>query len=153
MGCIHKDPTAASVAPNLLDYERARATFNWSAARDALEGLPDGRGLNIASEAVDRHVAAGRGDRSAIRWRGRQGASRDLSYADLAAESSRFAAVLAELGVQAGERVFACCGRVPELYVAALGALKFGAMFCPLFSAFGPEPLRQRLSLGAATCW
>ena len=147
---IRKDPSSAAVAPNLLDYGRARATFTWAAARAALDGLPGGNGLNIAHEAVDRHVAAGRGEHCAIRWRGRKGASRDLSYADLAAKSSRFAGVLADLGVQPGDRVFACCGRVPELYVAVLGTLKLGAVFCPLFSAFGPEPLRQRLSLGAA---
>jgi acetyl-CoA synthetase len=87
-------------------------------------------------------VAAGRGDRCAIRWRGRKGASRDVSYAELAGESSRFAALLDELGVRPGERVFACCGRVPELYVAVIGTLKAGAVFCPLFSAFGPEPAR-----------
>ena len=147
---IRKDPDSAAVPPNLLDYARARATFSWATAREALAGLPDGGGLNIAYEAVDRHVAAGRGEHCAICWRGRKGASRDLSYAELAAESSRFAALLADLGVVPGERVFACCGRVPELYVAVLGALKARAVFCPLFSAFGPEPLRQRLSLGAA---
>ncbi|HEX6945076.1 MAG TPA: acetate--CoA ligase, partial [Casimicrobiaceae bacterium] len=65
-----------------------------------------------------------------------------------AAASNRFANLLGALGVGRGERVFACCGRIPELYVAALGTLKAGAVFCPLFSAFGPEPLRQRLALG-----
>ena len=149
-GLIHKEPRSAAVTPNLLDYECARATFTWAAAREQLDGLPDGRGLNMAHEAVDRHVAAGRGERCAIRWRGRKGARRDLTYANLAAASSRFAALLADLGVQPGERVFACCGRIPEIYVAALGTLKLGAVFCPLFSAFGPEPLRQRLALGTA---
>ena len=147
---IRKDPDSATVAPNLLDYDRARVSFSWARAREALDGLPDGGGLNIAYEAVDRHVTAGRGERCAIRWRGRKGARRDLSYAELAAESSRFAALLADLGVEPGERVFACCGRVPELYVAVLGTLKARAVFCPVFSAFGPEPLRQRLSLGSA---
>ena len=145
---IRKDPSAAALTPNLLDYEQARATFSWSAARALLDGLPAGRGLNIAHEAVDRHVAAGRGDRCALRWLGRHGERRELSYADLAAGSNRFASGLAQLGVKPGERVFACSGRIPELYVALLGTLKLGAVFCPLFSAFGPEPLRQRLALG-----
>jgi acetyl-CoA synthetase len=39
-------------------------------------------------------------------------------------------------------------GRVPELYVSVLGTLKYGAVACPLFSAFGPEPIRQRLDIG-----
>jgi acetyl-CoA synthetase len=145
---IHKDPRRLSVPPNLDDYERVRAGFSWEAARRALEGLPAGRGLNIAHEAVDRHVRAGRGSHVALRWIGRDDRVEEHTYADLAAASNRFANLLASLGLRRGERVFACCGRIPELYVAALGTLKAGAVFCPLFSAFGPEPLRQRLALG-----
>ena len=76
------------------------------------------------------------------------GSVRDLTYAELAAETSRFAGVLRSLGVGAGDLVFALAGRIPELYIAALGTLKNRSVFCPLFSAFGPEPLRARLVLG-----
>ena len=44
--------------------------------------------------------------------------------------------------------MFALAGRIPELYIAALGRLKNGSAFCPLFSAFGPEPIQQRLTIG-----
>ncbi|HJW27920.1 MAG TPA: AMP-binding protein, partial [Saprospiraceae bacterium] len=64
--------------------------------------------------------------------------------------SSRFANVLTTLGVKKGERVFALSGRIPELYIAALGSLKTTAVFCPLYSVFGPEPVFQRLSKGDA---
>jgi acetyl-CoA synthetase len=138
------------VAPNLLDYAAERARFSWDAARRRLDGLPGDRGLNVAHEAVDRHARGARAERVAIRWRGRRGALREIRYAELAAETSRFANALRGLGVARGEAVFALCGRVPELYVAALGALKHGAVFCPLFSAFGPEPIRQRMALGDA---
>jgi acetyl-CoA synthetase len=50
--------------------------------------------------------------------------------------------------VAPGDRVVTLAGRRPELYVAALGTLAAGAVFCPLFSAFGPEPVRQRLERG-----
>jgi acetyl-CoA synthetase len=56
--------------------------------------------------------------------------------------------MLDTLGVKPGERVFVLAGRIPELYVAALGTLKHGSVFCPLFSAFGPEPIELRLRLG-----
>ena len=56
--------------------------------------------------------------------------------------------MLRGLGVGSGERVFALPGRVPELYVAALGTLKNGSVFCPLFSAFGPEPIRAADAIG-----
>ena len=140
---------SGGVPPNLIDYEQARARFTWAAARAELEGLPGG-GLNIAHEAVDRHRRGPLAERVALRFLGRRGGARELTYADLARETDRFASVLRALGVQRGERVFVLAGRIPELYVAALGTLKHGSVFSPLFSAFGPEPIEQRLALGDA---
>jgi acetyl-CoA synthetase len=138
------------VVPNLVDYEVARAGFSWDAARASLDGLPAGRGLNIAHEAVDRHAAGARADRVALRWLRRDGTSTEATYAELRASTNRFANVLGGLGVGKGERVFSLLGRVPELYVTVLGTLKNTSAFCPLFSAFGPEPILQRLSRGDA---
>ena len=53
-------------------------------------------------------------------------------------------------GLARGDSVFALLGRMPELYIAALGTLKAGMVFTPLFSAFGPEPIRTRMEIGAA---
>ncbi len=128
--------------------EAPAGSFSWDAARRALDGLPNGRGLNIAYEAVDRHVRAGHADRVAIRWLARHGAGRVFTYGDLQRLTNGFANVLARLGVQPGDRVYALLGRIPELYVAALGTLKHRAIFCPLFSAFGPEPIHARLAIG-----
>jgi len=139
---------SSPAAANLGDYASTRGSFSWEQARALLDGLPEGRGLNIAHEAVDRHAAGPEGGRVAIRWLGKRGERRDLTYRELAAASARFANLLAELGVERGERVFVLSGRLPELYIAALGALKHGAVFSPLFAAFGPEPLETRLSLG-----
>jgi acetyl-CoA synthetase len=141
--------TGFEVAPNLRDYERARREFRWEQAREALDGLPAG-GVNIAHEAVDRHLAHGRGDRVAMRFVGKDGAVRDLSYAALAADSARFAHLLARLGLAPGDRVYGLLGRIPALYVTALGTLKARCVFSPLFSAFGPEPIAQRLEIGDA---
>jgi acetyl-CoA synthetase len=145
-----KKQLPAGRSPNLLDYEAACAGFSWQAAAKGLSGLPQGRGLNMAFEAVDRHVAAGRAAHVALRWIGREGRRREISYGELQQLTDRFAAGLQGLGVSKGERVFTLLGRVPELYVAALGALKHRAVYCPLFSAFGPEPVRSRLELGGA---
>jgi len=146
---IRKVPAKGWPEPNLLAYDSARAGFSWTAARNELEGLPGG-GLNIAHEALDRHVAAGRGNTLAVRWLGKQGETVDFSYARLAELTNRFANVLAELGIRKGERVFVLAGRIPELYVAVLGALKHRCVVSPLFSAFGPEPIATRLSIGEA---
>ena len=71
-----------------------------------------------------------------------------ISYGELARLSNRFANVLQALQVDAGDHVFLLCGRLPELYVALLGALKHQCVVTPLFSAFGPEPIATRLTLG-----
>jgi acetyl-CoA synthetase len=137
------------VGANLLDYDEHVRTFSWAQARALLEGLPGG-GLNIAHEAVDRHVLAGCGDKLALRWIGRNDENCDFTYSALGAAVNRFANVLKRCGVAKGDRVFSLLGRVPELYFAALGTLKNGSVFSPLFSAFGPEPIKARMSIGAA---
>ncbi len=73
-----------------------------------------------------------------------------MSYAQLAQATNRFANALASLDVKPGERVFVLMGRLPELYIAVLGALKARCVATPLFSAFGPEPIATRAELGDA---
>ena len=148
---IHQEMRPGSARPNVADYDVERARFSWEGARNELSGLPAGRGLNIAHEAVDRHAAGPRATHEAVRFLGPGEQVASMTYAELALQTSRFANVLRTLGVAKGDRVFSLLGRCPELYVALLGTLKNTSVFCPLFSAFGPEPVRQRLSLGDAT--
>ena len=141
---IRKRRKAGEPAPNLKDYEAACETFSWDEARGGLDGLPGG-GLNIAHEAVDRHVAAGRGEQ-ARHCAGSGGTATGATSPtpSLRAQTQPLRQLLA--GARAspqGDRVFSLLGRVPELYVAALGTLKTGSVFSPLFSAFGPEPVRR----------
>jgi acetyl-CoA synthetase len=125
------------------------ATFSWEDERRRLDGLPGGRGLNLAHEAVDRHAAGPRAGHVALRLLGRHGGARDVTYGELAELTSRCAGVLDHLEVAPGERVFILLPRVLELYVAVLGTAKHRNVACTLFSAFGPEPIRQRLALGS----
>ena len=139
-----------TVHPNLVDYESDREAFDWGVELQGLSLLP-GRRWNIAHEAVDRHGRGDRADHVAIRWLGRKGETRDLTYGQLAAETSRFASGLRAIGVTEGARVFVLSHRIPELYIAALGALENGSVVAPLFSAFGPEPIETRMKLGAGS--
>jgi len=116
------------VGANLVDYDECAKTFSWTQARGILDGLPGG-GLNIAHEAIDRHVKAGRGDKLALRWIGRDDSIRDFTYATLGAAVNRFANVLTQYGIAKGDRVSSLLGRVPELYIGALGTLKNGSVF------------------------
>lgn len=136
--------------PNLVDYEEARRSFTWEAARAALDGLPGGRGINIAHEAVDRHGRHGRGGDVAVRFLREGRVVEELTYEDLKEQTSRFAGALGRLGVGRGDRVFGLLGRVPALCVACLGTLKAGLVLPPLFSPLGPDPILQRLEIGDA---
>ncbi len=132
------------------DTAEARAAFSWAAARERLAGLPGG-GLNIAHEALGRHLPE-HGAQVAIRWLGREeGLRQEITYAGLEAMAARFANVLAAHGIARGDRLFLLSGRVPELYAATLGALKAGVVVSPLFAAFGPEPVRARMEIGQAS--
>ena len=143
---IAKDPASFRVPPNVADLELERATFRWADAR-AEVGRGDGS-INIAEECVDRHAAADP-DRVALRYRGRDERSTPMTYGELRERTARFANVLRALGVEPGDRVFVLLGRTPELHTAVLGALKHRAVACALFAAFGPEPVRQRMAIGA----
>tara|TARA_R110002094_G_scaffold60068_5_gene70791 strand:- start:2168 stop:3913 length:1746 start_codon:yes stop_codon:yes gene_type:complete len=145
---IMKDNATARAA-NMADYASARADFTWEKARAQIDGLKNGK-LNIAHEAVDRHVQSGHGAQIALRWISKSGKRTDFTYQDLNGLANRFANVLKSTGIRRGDKVYALLGRVPELYIAALGTLKAGAVFCPLFSAFGPEPIRSRMEIGGA---
>jgi len=144
---IAKHPARLSRRPNLEDYAAVRSGFDWADARKLLDGLPGG-GLNIAHEAVDRHANGPIADRVALRWIGKSGTRRELTYRDLAGATNRFANVLGNFGMAPGDCVFVLLGRVPELYIAVLGALKARCVASPLFSAFGPEPVATRLEIG-----
>ncbi len=133
------------MSPSVVDHDSTRQGFSWASAGSELDGLPGGAGLNIAHEAVDRHANGPGAGCVALRWLGRDGTRRDFSYAELRDLSNRFANALRALGVAPGDRVVSLLGRVPELHIAALGTWKVGAIFCPLFSAFGPEPIKTRL--------
>ncbi|MGZ8483356.1 MAG: acetate--CoA ligase [Candidatus Binatia bacterium] len=145
---IVKDRQPGAIAANLTDYQRSCAEFSWqNVERELTRGGRDCQ-FNIAYQAVDRHADGPRALHLALRWLGKQGEVLDYTYADLQRLTNRFANALQGLGVGKGDRVFVLAGRIPELYITALGTLKNGSVFCPLFSAFGPEPIEQRLAIG-----
>src|SRR6185503_14016144 len=129
---------------NLRDYSECARTFSWAQARALLDGLPGG-GLNIAYEAVDRHVKNGKGSKPAILWEGKDGAQETYTFEDLSKLSNKWCNVLRNLGIKKGDRVFVFLDRIPELYAAVFGTLKAGCVIGPLFAAFGPDAVRDRL--------
>ena len=102
--------------------------------------------LNVSYNCVDRHVEAGRGDKVAFHWEGEPGDTRTVTYADLLAEVSRFAAVLRSLGVAKGDRVAIYMPMIPELPVAMLACARLGAPHSVVFGGFSSESLRDRIN-------
>jgi len=144
---IRKSAQTGYPRPNLLDYEEECRQFSWQRVSAEL-GIAHGGGINIGHAAIDRHLNTPVRDRTAFRFVGRDKRRRDLSYSELAQQTNRFANALRALGVGRDDRIFILAGRIPELYIGVLGALKNGSVVSPLFSAFGPEPIRTRMAIG-----
>ncbi|MFC1890164.1 acetate--CoA ligase, partial [Thermodesulfobacteriota bacterium] len=106
----------------------------------------DDEHINIAHVAIDSHLATDRKDKKALIWESKKGEVEEYTFTDLARLSNRFANVLVnELGVEKGDRVFFFLERVPEIFISILGTLKAGGVIGPLFSAFGPDAVKDRL--------
>jgi len=140
---IGKDVAVLKREPNLRDWAETRASWSWDAVRGELD-LPGGL-VNMAHECIDRHAAANP-SKVAMLWEGADGTVEEHTFEDMRRQSNRFANVLAGLGVQKADRVFFLMDRVPELYFAVFGTLKRGAIVATLFSAFGPEPIQERIA-------
>ncbi|MFI6427962.1 acetate--CoA ligase [Promicromonospora sp. NPDC050880] len=124
-------------------------TLDWSGAPVA-RWFADGM-LNAAYNAVDRHVAAGHGDRVAIHFEGEPGDTRTVTYADLQREVSRAANALTELGVATGDRVVIYLPMLVESVVAMLACARIGAPHSVVFGGFSADALRSRIADAEAT--
>ncbi|SDQ06007.1 acetate--CoA ligase [Quadrisphaera sp. DSM 44207] len=102
--------------------------------------------LNAAVNCVDRHVAAGHGDRVAVHFEGEPGDRRTITYADLLAEVCRAANALTDLGVRPGDRVVLYMPVIPETLVAILAVARIGAVHSLVFGGFSAEALRFRVA-------
>ncbi|RGE19378.1 acetate--CoA ligase [Leucobacter sp. wl10] len=101
--------------------------------------------LNVAANCLDRHVAAGLGDRVAIHFEGEPGDTRTLTYAELTHEVKRAANMLTSLGVTAGDRVAIYMPMIPETVIAMLAVARLGAAHSVVFGGFSAESLRARI--------
>ncbi|MCA0753904.1 acetate--CoA ligase [Paenibacillus sp. N4] len=141
---LHQERIPATAQnPNLKNYEAAAASFEWDQIERQFSWYDTGK-MNMAYEAVDRHVDEGNGGKVALYYSDNE---RDESYTfeQLSKQSNRFGNVLRKLGITKGDRMFIFMPRTPELYFSALGALKVGAVVGPLFEAFMETAVKDRL--------
>ncbi len=109
----------------------------------------DGR-LNASAQCLDRHVAAGRGERVAYHWRGEEGETRDVTYAELHRDVKRFANALKDLGVGKGDVVGIYLPMIPEVVVAMLACARIGAPHNVVFGGFSAESVAERMEFSQA---
>ncbi|MCY3636514.1 MAG: acetate--CoA ligase [bacterium] len=100
--------------------------------------------LNVSYNCLDRHVAAGKGDKIAFHWEGEPGDTLTITYADLLTEVSKFANVLKGLGLGAGDRVAIYMPMIPELPVAMLACTRIGVAHSVIFGGFSPDAIVDR---------
>ncbi len=134
----------ARQAADLLDWSRDWHTIlEWD--KPLAKWFVGGQ-LNVSHNCLDRHVAAGRGDKVAYHWEGEPGDTRTITYADLLDEVQRFANVLKGLGVSKGDRVNIYMPMIPELPVALLACTRIGAVHSVVFGGFSADALADRIN-------
>src|SRR4051794_22202547 len=106
--------------------------------------------LNVSHNCLDRHVDAGRGARVAFHWHGEEGEERDVTYADLLRDVKKFANVLKDRGVEAGDVVGIYLPMIPEVAVAMLACARIGAPHNVVFGGFSAGSVRERMEFSEA---
>jgi acetyl-CoA synthetase len=142
---------AAATDPEAFWHERARL-LPWTTPYErVLDWEPPfarwfvGGQTNASAACLDAHIAAGRGDKTAIVWIGEPaGERRELSFKELRAEVCRLAAGLQQLGIRAGDVVSIYMPMTPELVIAMLACARIGAVHSVIFGGFSSEAIADR---------
>jgi acetyl-CoA synthetase len=149
-GRANADPETwwASWAEKLDWNEPWAEVLDWSDAPFAKWFV--GGKLNASANCLDRHVAAGLGERVAYHWEGEDGARKEITYAGLLEETQRFANALKGLGVVKGDVVGIYMPMVPEAVAAMLACARIGAIHNVVFGGFSAESVRERMEVSEA---
>jgi acetyl-CoA synthetase len=148
----------AAADPEAWWLARAKELIEWETEPHAglddsnppfYKWFEDGR-LNASANCLDRHVEAGRGERVAYHWRGEEGETRDITYAELHADVQRFANALRDQGVEKGDVVGIYLPMIPEVVVAMLACARIGAPHNVVFGGFSAESVRERMEFSQA---
>ncbi len=137
---------SAAAAPSVPDYQDFLAAFQAGSLNNKFAGDFE-KGMNAAIECCDSHAQSGH---VALYWEGQDGRRSSHTFEELKEASSRFANFLVGQGVQPGDRVACLLPRIPELMVVILGTWRAGAVYQPLFTAFGPKAIEYRVAASDA---
>ena len=110
----------------------------------------EGGKINASYNCLDRHVEDGNGDRVAFHWRGEEGEQRDVSYAELLADTKKLANALTDAGIEKGDVVGIFLPMIPEVAVAMLACARIGAIHNVVFGGFSPNSVAERMEVSDA---
>jgi acetyl-CoA synthetase len=136
-------------ATELLDWAREPSESLDESNPPFYKWFADGE-LNVSANCLDRHVAAGLGERVAYHWRGEEGEERDVTYAELLADTQRFANALRDHGIEKGDVVGIYLPMIPQVVVAMLASARIGAVHNVVFGGFSAEAVRERMEFSEA---
>ena len=136
-------------AKELLDWSKQPSEALDESDPPFYRWFADGE-LNVSANCLDRHVAAGLGDRVAYHWRGEEGEERDLTYSELLADTQRFANALRDHGIAKGDVVGIYLPMIPQVVVAMLACARIGAVHNVVFGGFSAEAVRERMEFSEA---
>ncbi|GAB3611971.1 acetate--CoA ligase [Humibacter ginsengisoli] len=150
---VKQDAYAEADADRLAFWDRAADRLDWETHWDQTLDWSNppfakwfvGGRLNVAVNCLDRHVAAGLGDRVAYYFEGDRGDTRTITYRELTDMVCQAANALTELGVNTGDRVAIYMPMIPETVVAMLACARLGAPHTVVFGGFSAESLRSRI--------
>ncbi|HEX6688624.1 MAG TPA: acetate--CoA ligase [Solirubrobacterales bacterium] len=136
-------------ATELLDWTRVPSQGLDESDPPFYKWFADGQ-LNVSANCLDRHVEAGLGERVAYHWRGEEGEERDVTYAELLADTQRFANALRDHGIEKGDVVGIYLPMIPQVVVAMLACARIGAVHNVVFGGFSAEAVRERMEFSEA---
>ena len=141
-----RDAFWANIAERITWYKKWDTVSNVDFKKAEIKWFEGGK-LNISYNCLDRHVEAGKGDRTALIWEGNNPEEDKLfTYQELLDEVQKFANVLKNIGVEKGDRVCMYLQMVPQLPVAMLACARIGAVHSIVFGAFSADSLRDRIN-------
>jgi acetyl-CoA synthetase len=136
-------------ATELLEWSREPSEALDESNPPFYKWFADGE-LNVSANCLDRHLEAGLGGRVAYHWRGEEGEERDVTYAELLAETQRFANALRDHGIEKGDVVGIYLPMIPQVAVAMLACARIGAVHNVVFGGFSAEAVRERMEFSEA---
>ena len=141
-----RDAFWANIAERITWYKKWDTVSNVDFKKAEIKWFEGGK-LNISYNCLDRHVEAGKGDRTALIWEGNNPEEdKRFTYQELLDEVQKFANVLKNIGVEKGDRVCMYLQMVPQLPVAMLACARMGAVHSIVFGAFSADSLRDRIN-------